>query len=481
MRKTISTWIAGWQTGILLVLLAAVTSCSKTSNSGSGPAAQFVSFSFPTGINKIPVSSEATIQGTDVSIFLPPGTDISALIATFKVSGNGVVTVNGKVQQSGTTPNDFSSPVSYTVTSPGGVAQIYTVTLTTGISAIDQGVTALMTQYHLPGLAIAITQNDRLVYVGSYGLASVENNEPVTNQSLFRISSLSKQITSVAILRLVDQNKLTLTTPVFGPAGILGTSYGSQPYGPGITNITVSDLLHHTEGGWPDNNTDPFGSNFSYSIPQLVSWGLNNVPLLDTIPGRSYYYSHFGYVVLGRVIEKLTGLAYSDAIQQLVLQPCGILDMKIGGDILASRFSNEVEYYDQNGNDPYFIPISRMDAANGWIASATDMARFLSHVDGMSTNTILSPNSLNTMTTGSYPNPKYGCGWQLNQYNIWHHGSWPGTGATQAITTQNGKFNYVILANSGSSDANFGGDMDNVFWNAVNQVQSWPAYDLFQQ
>ena len=481
MRKTISTWIAGWQTGILLVLLATVTSCSKTSNSGGGPVAQFVSFSFPTGINKIPVPSQATIQGTDVSIFLPPGTNTSALIATFKVSGNGTVAVNGKVQQSGTTPNDFSSPVTYTVTSPGGVAQIYTVTVTTGIGAIDQGVAAFMTQYHVPGLAIAITQNDRLVYINAYGMASVENNEPVTNQSLFRISSLSKQITSVAILRLVDQKRLNLDASVFGPAGILGTTYGTQPYSPGVMKITVNELLHHTEGGWPDNSTDPFGSNFSYSIPQLVSWGLNNVPLLDTIPGRSYYYSHFGYVVLGRVIEKVTGLSYSDAIQQLVLQPCGISDMKIGGDILANRFANEVEYYGQNGNDPYFIPISRMDAANGWIASATDLARFLSHVDGMSPNTILSPNSVNVMTTGSYPNPKYGCGWQLNQYNIWHHGSWPGTGATQAITTQNGNFNYVILANSGSGNVNFNSDMDNIFWNAVNQVQNWPAYDLFQQ
>jgi len=337
-----------------------------------------------------------------------------------------------------------------------------------------------MSQYNIPGMAIAITLNDQLVYVNSYGQASVENNQPVTNQSLFRISSLSKQITSAAIMRLLDQGKLSLNSTVFGNGSILGNMYGTQPYGPGVTNITVGELLHHTEGGWTDDGTDAFGQNFSYTIPQLMTWQLDNVPLLDTIPGRSYHYSQFGYTVLGRVIEKITGLSYTQAVQNLVLQPSGISDMQIAGNTLAARLPNEVEYYGQNNEDPYYIPVARMDAANGWIASATDLARFLVHVDGQSNLTIISSNAFNTMVTGSYANPKYGCGWELNQYNIFHHGNWPGTGSSQAITTQDGNFNYVILANMGSTDPNFSANMDNIFWNAANNIQTWPGYDLFQ-
>jgi D-alanyl-D-alanine carboxypeptidase len=481
MRQTLSTKIISWRNGMFLFTLLALGACSKSNTSGGGGGSNAItSFSFQTTGNNIPVSSQAAIQGSNIALFLPPGTNTGALVATFGVSGNATVTVNGATQTSGTTPNNFTSPVTYTVTTPGGQPQNFSVSVTTGIAAIDQGMAAFMSQYSIPGMSIAITLDDKLVYANSYGQASTENNQSVTNNSLFRISSLSKQITSVAIMRLLDQNKLSLNSTVFGNGSILGNMYGNQPFGPGVTNITVGELLHHTEGGWPDNNTDPFGSNFSFTIPQMMAWGLNNIPLLDTVPGRSFYYSHFGYSVLGRVIEKITGLPYAQAVQQLVLQPSGISDMQIAGNTLATRLPNEVEYYGQNGEDPYYIPVSRMDATNGWVASATDLARFLVHVDGQSNLTILSPNAMNVMTTGSFAKPKYGCGWELNQYNIYHHGNWPGTGTTQAITTQSGNFNYVILANTNSSDPNFSANMDNIFWNAVGNISTWPGYDLFQ-
>ena len=400
---------------MFLFMLLALGACSKSNTSGGGGNNAITSFSFQTTGNKIPVSSQAAIQGSNINLFLPPGTNTGALVATFAVSGNATVTVNGVTQTSGTTANNFTSPVTYTVSTPGGQPQNFSVSVTTGIAAIDQGMTAFMSQYNIPGMAIAITLNDQLVYVNSYGQASVENNQPVTNQSLFRISSLSKQITSAAIMRLLDQGKLSLNSTVFGNGSILGNMYGTQPYGPGVTNITVGELLHHTEGGWTDDGTDAFGQNFSYTIPQLMTWQLDNVPLLDTIPGRSYHYSQFGYTVLGRVIEKITGLSYTQAVQNLVLQPSGISDMQIAGNTLAARLPNEVEYYGQNNEDPYYIPVARMDAANGWIASATDLARFLVHVDGQSNLTIISSNAFNTMVTGSYANPKYGCGWELNQ------------------------------------------------------------------
>ena len=464
---------------MFLFMLIATGACTKSSTPGGGSNA-ITAFSFQTTGNKIPVTSQAAIQGSNIALFLPPGTNTGALVATFAVSGNSTVTVNGVAQTSGVTPNNFTSPVTYTVTTPNGKPQTFSVSVTTGIQAIDQNIAAFMSQYNIPGMAIAITLNDKLVYVNSYGQASVENKQSVTTQSLFRISSLSKQITAVAIMRLLDEGKLSLNSTVFGNGSILGNTYGAQPYSPGVTNITVGELLHHTEGGWTDDGTDAFGQNFSYTIPQLMTWQLNNVPLLDTIPGRSYHYSQFGYTVLGRVIEKITGLPYTQAVQQLVLQPSGISDMQIAGNTLAARLPNEVEYYGQNNEDPYYIPLARMDAANGWVASATDMARFLVHVDGMSNLTILSPNAMTAMTTGSYANPKYGCGWELNQFNIFHHGNWPGTGSSQAITTQNGNFNYVILANTGSNDPNFSSNMDNIFWTAVNNIQTWPGYDLFQ-
>jgi hypothetical protein len=153
--------------------------------------------------------------------------------------------------------------------------------------------------------------------------------------------------------------------------------------------------------------------------------------------------------------------------------------MQLAGNTLASRQTNEVEYYAQIAGEAYGWNINRQDAANGWIATATDMARFLTHVDGLSSQTFLSNNALQIMSAGSYANPSYACGWEVNQYNWFHHGNLPGTGTSQAITTQFGNFNYVILTNGSNPARSFSGDMDNIFWNALPNINSWPTYNLF--
>jgi D-alanyl-D-alanine carboxypeptidase len=470
--------LRGPQSMILLSFITLLFSCSK-STPGNNTVASLTGFSFSQSANPIPVSSTASINGTSITVFLPPGTNVNALIPDFSLSDSGIVRVDGMTQQTGVTPVNFSAPVIYTVTSPNGTVQTYTVTLITDISAIDANVAAFMSQYNVPALSIAITQNEKLVYAKAYGHSDIEDNQVATTNNLYRLSSLSKQITSVAIMKLMDQGKINLNDKVFGNGAILGTTFGTLPYGPGITDITVAELLNHTEGGWPDNNTDPNSIDQSLSIQQVINYGLDNVPLI-TSPGtpNSYYYSHFGYCILGRVIEKITGLPYTQAVQSLVLQPSGITDMQIAGNTLADRAPNEVKYYDAN-QWAYTFNISRMDAAQAWLASATDMARFLVHVDGLSSQTILSPNAIQLMTTGSVANPKYGLGWEINQYNWFHHGNLPGTGTTQARTTQSGNFNYVILTNTSSSDPNYSGNMDNIFWTALPVITSWPSYDLF--
>ena len=97
-------------------------------------------------------------------------------------------------------------------------------------------------------------------------------------------------------------------------------------------------------------------------------------------------------------------MTYAQAAQSLILQPSGITDMQIAGNTLADRVPNEVKYYDAQ-NRAYGFNLNRTDASEGWIASATDLARFLAHVDGLSSQTILSANALTVMSTGSVANP----------------------------------------------------------------------------
>jgi len=104
----------------------------------------------------------------------------------------------------------------------------------------------------------------------------------------------------------------------------------------GVDDITVEDLLTHTSGGWSNSKADPMFMNLGMNHAQLIEWTLRSRPL-DHSPGQQYAYSNFGYCVLGRVIEKVTGQPYAAFVRNSVLKRCGINDMTIAGNTVAQR------------------------------------------------------------------------------------------------------------------------------------------------
>ena len=113
------------------------------------------------------------------------------------------------------------------------------------ITDIDNAVKNFMAAYNIPGTSIAITKDDKLVYVKSYGQMSASDNTPINNNHLFRIASVSKPITAVGIMKLLEANKLTLDSKIFGTGGILGNDYPSANLS-SVSDITVRHLLQHT-------------------------------------------------------------------------------------------------------------------------------------------------------------------------------------------------------------------------------------------
>lgn len=317
-------------------------------------------------------------------------------------------------------------------------------------------------------MAIAITHHGKLICSKGYGYADTTHHIPVTPNSLFRIASVSKSLTAVAILKLVEAGKLSLDTTVFGTRGLLGTTYGHLPYSRELEAITVRELLQHTAGGWGNNSADPMFSNPEMSADELISWTIDHQPL-EHPPGSIYAYSNFGYCILGRVVEKLSGQSYEQFVQQTILAPCGIKSAQVGGNTLTDKRSNEVVYYGQHNEQPYIYNIARMDAHGGWIASANDLAKFLLHIDGFPQPAdILTPASITALTTGSSANSGYALGLAVNPYhNWWHSGSLPGTGA-EIIRSQKG-FNWVMLCNT-RTDGAFFNDLDGLLWKAVNDL-----------
>jgi CubicO group peptidase (beta-lactamase class C family) len=347
------------------------------------------------------------------------------------------------------------------------------------LHAMEATASAFMRKYDVPGLSVAIARRGRLVYTRGFGLADKETNEKVTPNHLFRIASVSKPITSTTIFRLIENGKLRLSDKVFGPRAILGTDYGQPPYQQYIDEITVEHLLTHTAGGWTNDGHDPMFHHIEMDHQHLIAWTIANQPL-ENPPGTHYAYSNFGFCILGRVIEKLTGKPYADAVQELVLRPCGISTMRIGGNTRAERAPQEVIYYDQSGESPYgkIMNVRRMDSHGGWLATPTDLTRFLVRVDKFPTKPdILKPATIELMTTAPAVSPGYAKGWCVNKYNNWWHmGSLPGTSTVMVRTSH--QFCWAILCNT-RAPGNMGGDLDNLAWEMVGKISTWPERDLF--
>ena len=321
---------------------------------------------------------------------------------------------------------------------------------------------------------MAVARGGMLLYERGFGFADRDQNEKVAPESLFRIASVSKPITSVTLFLLAEAKRLTMEDIVFGPRGVLGDDFGARPYQRWVEDIRIKHLLTHTGGGWQNNASDPMFRHPEMNHKQLITWAIGNVPL-ERPPGEHYAYSNFGYCVLGRVIEKLTGAAYPQYVRDAVLKRCGVTDMSIAGNTLAERAAGEVVYYGAGGEDPYDMNVRRMDSHGGWLATARDLAMFSSHVDGHSASrNILQAETIREMTAASSANAGYAKGWAVNPVpNWWHGGSLPGTTSIMVRTASG--FCWSALANSREASADTGLAMDRMMWNLVRQPRNWKA------
>ena len=332
------------------------------------------------------------------------------------------------------------------------------------VPAFDEVIEELRSTYHLPCVTVAVVKNEQLVYVHAYGYQDTLNHVPAVNENLFRIASISKPITQAAILKLVDEGRLSLDDKVFGAGSVLGDDFGPVPAGSGKDEITVRHLLEH-KGGWQNEPNDPMFSYDDLGQHELIRELLAHRPLA-TAPGANYYYSNFGYLILGRVIEKVTGMPYAQFVRKALLRPCGIKHMCIGGNTSKERVKNEVEYYwePEDWSSPRPFNVTRMDAHGGWLASAADLARFIVHIDRNPVVPDLISESLLNQTYFGYPS--------------WNHtGSLPGT--STVLMRLDDEYSFVVLSNYRSFKESFWNDFINKTASAVRSV-SWPDINLFK-
>ncbi|MFM7752257.1 MAG: serine hydrolase domain-containing protein [Opitutaceae bacterium] len=173
---------------------------------------------------------------------------------------------------------------------------------------------------HLPGLVWGIVVDAELVHIGTLGWADVDRRAPVSNETRFRIASMTKSFTAAAILRLRDAGKLNLHDPVakYAPE-FAATPLATRDSPP----ITIEHLLTMSAGfpednPWGDRQLDVTDDAFRDFLAAGVS--------LASTSGTAYEYSNLGYALLGRIITRVTGLPYQEYIRREILAPLGMKD-----------------------------------------------------------------------------------------------------------------------------------------------------------
>ncbi len=385
------------------------------------------------------------------------------------------------------------------------------------MSQSDVIISNFLSTYNIPGAVVAIARNGKIVYNRAFGYADIAGTRPMQPYHKLRIASVSKPLTAIAIMKLVENGQLSLNAKVFGPGGVLENhpvSASATITDNRIFNITVQHLLEHAAGWNRDincnpNPTAPYPYFFSgcdpISFPLRVTMltGTSN-PVsknaliefllergLNFAPGTAYSYSNIGYLVLGRVIEQITGMSYEAYLQQL-FAPLGVYDLHCGKNLKADQQERESEYvgngytnlsvYGTGQNVPWEyggFSVEAMDAHGGWICTAADMLRILTSVDGFSTKPdILQSSTINTMVSPSVNNQYYAKGWQVNPFNNWWHtGALDGT-ASELVRTAGGYAWMIILNKRNITNNNFWTDLDNLGWNCLSATTNWPAWDL---
>lgn len=178
---------------------------------------------------------------------------------------------------------------------------------------VDDYVRAAMSERHIPGAAIAVIKNGKIVKTAGYGLASVEFGVPATPETVFEIGSVSKQITAAAIMLLVEDGKINLDEKI-------------SRYLPNTPeawkNVTTRHLLTHTSGIKSYSSLDGFELNRRLKRDDFIK--LLSVQPLDFETGASYVYSNSGYSLLGYIVETVSGKSYWDFTRERIFTPLGM-------------------------------------------------------------------------------------------------------------------------------------------------------------
>ncbi len=328
---------------------------------------------------------------------------------------------------------------------------------------VDKIVTDMMALYDIPGVSLALVKDGKVLYTQGYGKANTATGAGVTQNTVFQIGSITKSMTAVDILQLVEQGKVDLDAPV---ATYLPDLKLSDPEA--IKHITVRQVITQSSGlpraddGWHSGKL---------TTRQQVLDDLVNVQV-TAAPGKLWQYSNQNFVIAGAIVEKISGLPWEDYTRQHIFEPLGMKSASFN----PAGIQAAVDHADPHAFDilkgqhpiPFFQNIAVVGPAGSANANALDMAQYMLFQLGAGDKPLLSKQSIKIMHMSAIEmtgNPEaeatklfslatdqgYGTGWMIEKYRgldlVQHDGAIDGFNANVTLVPGQ-KAGVFIAANS---------------------------------
>ncbi len=320
---------------------------------------------------------------------------------------------------------------------------------------VDSYIAAQLREQCIPGLALAVIQDGRVVKSHGYGLANIELSVPVTPETVFQLGSIGKQFTAAAILMLAEDGKLSLDEKI--------THYLPST-APKWNAITIRQLLNHTSGladYTDDKYIAPGGLTPLHEelVDDEILRRFTTLPF-DFKPGEKWSYSNTGYAILGFLIRKVSGQSYGDYLQARIFKPLGMSGTRVisESDIIPNRAAGYIIEKNELKNQRWVSPHWNTLGDGALYSTAADMAKWDAAITARA---VLKPESYAQMWSRAplndgktYP---YGFAWDLlevNGHRLQEHG-----GAWQGFTAHYSRYpddhlSVIVLTNLESGPSN---------------------------
>lgn len=305
---------------------------------------------------------------------------------------------------------------------------------------LQAAVAQVMKQNQMSGLSVAVAHNGQVVWSQQFGKADLENDVPVTRATKFRLASVSKPVTAVAVLRLVEKGKIDLDAPV-------------QKYVPGFPEkpwpITIRQLLCHTSGIRHYRPRESESTRHYDSMTQALDIFKNDDLLFE--PGTKLGYSTYAYTLLGSVLEAASGKSYMECLREEVLEPAGM--MNTFADDVYALIPHRARGYGRTGAGQ-FRNAGLMDASykipgGGLLAPPEDLAKF---AVALQNGKLLQDKTMVQMVTRQKLKDgkeiEMGLGWRVDATGALAHGGAQQGASTFLLVDSPNKAAVALLANS---------------------------------